>query len=221
METPGFGILMILATVALAFGLGVAVIARLLCGQPPRVGRLAVLAGAWVVLYLAALLAVSLRSDERVLGWDADKKFCGFYIDCHRQVGVAGVEVLDSLGAAHPAGRWHVVTLRVGSDAKVARLRFYEPRVRIRTDGGRRVFTRSADGEAALARLRGPQRPLTDELGPGGAYTTAIVFDLPSDVRDPRLDVTDMPCLDRVVEFTLIGDEDSFLHARTTIRVTP
>jgi hypothetical protein len=138
-----------------------------------------VLAGAWVVLYLAALLAVSLRSDERVLGWDADKKFCGFYLDCHRQVGVAAVEVLDSLGAVRPAGRWHVVTLRVGSDAKVARLRFYEPRVRIRTDGGRRVFTRSADGEAAPAPV---PSACHDEIGPGGAYTTAIVFDS-SDVR--------------------------------------
>lgn len=221
METPGPGILMLLATVALAFGLGVAVIARLLRGQAPRVGRLAVVAGAWTVLYLAALLAVSLGSDDQVLGWDADKRFCGFYIDCHRQVGVAAVEVFDSLPAARPAGRWHVVTLRVGSDAKVARLRFYEPRVVIRTDGGRRTFTRSAAGEAALARLRGPQRPLTDELSPGGSYTTAVVFDLPSDARDPRLDVTDRPCLDRAVEFILIGDEDSFLHARTTIRLTP
>ena len=221
METPGFGILMVLATVALAFGLGMTVIVRVLRGRPLCIGRLALLAAGWGVLYLTILLSVSLRSDEQVIGWDADKPFCGFYLDCHRRVGVAAVQVLDSLAGARPAGRWHVVTLRVGSDARMARLRFYEPRVVIRTDDGRRVFTRSAAGEAALARIRGPERPLTDELAPGGSYTSAVVFDLPADARDPRLDVTDLPLPDRVVEFILIGDEDSFLHARTTIRLTP
>lgn len=219
-QTPGFGILMLLATVAVAFAIGVAVIAALLRGRPLRVGRLALVAAAWIVLYLGALVTVSLRSAEQVLGWDADKRFCGFYLDCHRQVGVAAVEVLDTLAEARPEGRWHVVTLRIGSDARMARLRFYEPRVVVRTDGGRRVFTRSPAGEAALARLRGPQRPLTDELAPGGSYTTTVVFDLPADAGDPRLDVTDLPLPDRVVEFILIGDEDSFLHARTTIRLT-
>jgi len=217
----GFGILMILATVALAFGLAVTVIAGLLRGRPPRAGRLALVAGGWAVLYLAALLAVSLASEERVRGWDSGKNFCGFYIDCHLQVSVAAVEVLDSLGPARPEGRFHVVTLRIGSDAKMARMRLRDPRVMARTDGGRRMFRRSPAGEAALAHSRGPQRPLTDELGPGGSYTTTVVFDVPADAREPRLDVTDLPFPDRFVEFILIGDEDSFLHARTTIRLTP
>jgi len=47
------------------------------------------------------------------------------------------------------------------------------------------------------------------------------VFDLPGDAREPRLDVTDLPLPDRLVEFILIGDEDSFRHARTTFRLTP
>ena len=218
METPGFGILMILVTVMLAFGLGVAVIARLLRGQAPRVGRLAVLAGAWALLYVAALLAVSLGSDERVLGWDADKKFCGFYLDCHTQIAVTGVEVLDSLGSVRADGRFHVVTLRIGSDARAVPMRLHNPRLTVTDETGRR-YPRSDRGEAALAATRGPLAALTDDVGPGRSYAAAVVFDLPPDACDPRLAVTEGWWADRLVEFLLIGDEDSFLHARTTIRL--
>lgn len=218
METPGFGILMILATVALAFGIGVAVIARLLRGQTPSVGRLAVLAGAWAVLYLAALLAVSLGSREQVLGWGADKKFCGFYLDCHAQIAVTGVEVLDTLGGVRADGRFHVVTLRIGSDARAVAMRLHNPRLTVTDETGGR-YPRSARGEAALAATRGPLPALTDEVGPGRSYTAAVVFDLPPDACDPRLAVTEGWWADRLVEFLLIGDEDSFLHARTSFRL--
>lgn len=218
METPGFGILMILATLALAFGLGAAVIARRLRGQPSRVGRLALVAGGWAVLYLGALLAVSLASEERVLGWGSDKKFCGFYLDCHTQIAVSRVEVLDSLGTLRPDGRFHVVTLRIGSDARAAHMRLTAPRLAV-TDAAARCLHRSTAGEAALARIRGPQPALTDELGPGASYQTTVVFDIPPDAQDPRLAVTQGWWVDRLIEFFLIGDEDSFLHARTTIRL--
>jgi hypothetical protein len=46
-------------------------------------------------------------------------------------------------------------------------------------------------------------------------FTTPIVFDLPTNVRDPKLLVTDTPGVDRAIEGLLIGDEDSFLHKRT------
>ena len=216
----GFGILMILASVALAFGLAVTVIAGLLRGRPPRAGRLAPVAGGWAVVYLAALLAVSLASEERVLGWGSDRKFCGFYLDCHTGIAVTGVQVLDSLGALRPGGRFHVVTLRVGSDAKIARLRLHNPRLTV-TDAVARRLHRSAAGEAALARIRTPAPALTNELGPGGRYLTTVVFDIPADAQEPRLAVTQGWWVDRLIEFFLIGDEDSFLHARTTIRLTP
>lgn len=219
MNTPGFGILMVLVSVTLAFGLAVAAIARVLRGRPARVGHLALAAGAWATFYVATLLAVSLGSRARVLAWDADKKFCGFYLDCHPQIAVTGVEVLDSLDHMRPEGRYHVVTLRVGSDARVARMRLTEPRLTV-TDSAGRSFDRSAAGEAALADIRGPQRALTDEVEPGSSYPTTVVFDLPADARAPQLAVTQGWWVDRLIEFLLIGDEDSFLHAKTTIRLT-
>lgn len=218
MHTHGFGILMILATVALAFGLAVTAIAATLRGQPPRLGRLAFVAAGWAVIYAAVLLSVSLASRERVLAWGDDKAFCGFYLDCHTRIAVTGVAVLDALGDVRPDGRFHVVTLRIGSDAKRARLRLNAPRLTV-TDATGRRFVRSPAGEAAVARTR-PPRALTEDVGPGDAYLTAVVFDLPADAREPRLTVTEGWWADRLIEFLLIGDEDSFLHARTTFRLT-
>jgi hypothetical protein len=43
-----------------------------------------------------------------------------------------------------------------------------------------------------------------------------VVFDVPSDAQHPRLDVRDGEPLSVLIEFLLMGDEDSFLHARTT-----
>jgi hypothetical protein len=219
MRIHGFGILMILASVALAFGLGATAIGRLLRGRPARLGRLALVGAGWTVLYLGTLVTVSLASDERVLGWESGKRFCGFYLDCHSQIAVTGVEVLDTLGGVRADGRFHVVTLRIGSDAGIAHMRLTDPHLTV-TDGARCRVHRSAAGEAALARARGPQRPLTDSVGPGGAYLTTVVFDVPADLPEPRLAATEGWWADRLVEFFLIGDEDSFLHARTTIRLT-
>ena len=219
MQTPGFGILMILVSVLLAFGLAVTAIAARLRGRQVPLGRLAVAAGAWLAAYAGVLLAVSLRSRERVLAWGEDKKFCGFYLDCHPQIAVTGVETLDSLAGAHPRGRFHVVTVRIGSDARAIRLRLHDPRLTV-TDATGRAFHRSTAAESAYARLHGRPPPLTDEVGPGGSYATTVVFDLPDDAREPRLAVTQGWWADRLVEFLLIGDEDSFLHARTTIRLT-
>jgi hypothetical protein len=216
MHTHGFGILMVLGSAVLAFGLAVAVIASQLRGRPVPVARLALVAGGWAALYGASLLTLSLGSRGRVLAWDEDLRFCGFYLDCHLRVAVTGVEIVDSIAGARPEGRFHVVTLRIGSDAKAARLRLHDPRLTV-TDAAGRRFDRTATAEAAL----GPRPALTDEVGPGAAYATTVVFDLPRDAGEPRLAVTHGWWADRLIEFILIGDEDSFLHARTTIRLTP
>ena len=221
MTTPLFGIAMLLATVALAFGLLLSAIGAVLRGRTPAWRRLGLIAGGWAAAYLVILVAVSLLSRERVLGWGEDKEFCGFYLDCHRRVAVVAVAVVDSIGELRPDGRFHVVSLRVGSNARVARLRFHEPHVVVRVEGAERPYERATAAEAALRGLRAPELAITEQIGPGGAFATTAVFDLPRDVRDPRLDMTDLPWPDRLIEFLLIGDEDSFRHARTTIRLAP
>lgn len=216
--TPGFGILMLLSSVALVFGAAGWLILRALRQEPQPLRPILVALGAWTGVYLLLLVGTGLASEERVFAVDEDKKFCGFYLDCHSRAAVARVERLDSLGGLRPTGTFYVVTLRISSDARIAEMRLTDPRVRVRDAAGR-TFGRSAAGEAVLAQLRGTQPPLTDPVGPGGSYTTAIVFDLPRDVTDPRLDITDGRWAERLVELFLIGDEDALLHKPTTIRL--
>lgn len=46
------------------------------------------------------------------------------------------------------------------------------------------------------------------------------MFDLPADVRSPRLHVYEGDLLARLSELFLIGDEDSLLHTRTVFDLT-
>lgn len=218
MTTPALGILMILVTIGLVFSaVAIAVVRRLQNRRPPLARAATILAG-WAAVYAVVLVAVSLASEPRVLSLGEDKKFCGFYIDCHRQLAVTAVERLDSIGAMRPGGVFYVLTLRIGSDAKIARMRLIDPRLEIVDAAGRR-HGRSAAGEQALARVRGPLPALTDTVGPGGSYLTTVVFDVPRDAREPHLRATDGWWADRLIEFFLVGDEDSFLHAPTTFRL--
>lgn len=219
MHIHDIGILLILVTAVLVFGSAVAVLTALLRGRRPPVARLAMGLGAWAVLYAIALVITSVASEHRVLGLNQPKRFCGFYLDCHTQVAVATLEQLDAIGATRAEGTFHVVTLRVSSDARAARLRLAGTAMTV-TDGQGRRYTRSAAGEAALATVRGPQPPLSEPIEPGASYLTTVVFDLPPDVREPRLHVTDGWWADRLLEFFLVGDEDSFLHGKTSFRLT-
>lgn len=219
MNNPIPGVLLMLATIAFVFGTAVVLLLGRLRGSRPSLARIALAFGSWAAVYGFLLVRASLSSEPRVLALDAPKRFCGFYLDCHTQVAVTAVEQLDSISRMAAAGTFYVVTLRVSSDARRARLRLAGPEVTIRDAAGRH-FARSTEAESALADLRGPQGPLTQSLDPGEAFLTSVVFDLPRDARDPQLFVTDGWWADRLIEFFLVGDEDSFLHERTSFRLT-
>jgi len=170
-------------------------------------------------LYFLALLLVSLSSDERILGPNQTKQFCGFYLDCHRLVTLVSVERTDRIGAVTPAaGVFHIVTLRLGSNARRAVMHTGRMAASARDDAGRR-FDRSLDAERALGTDGQVGLPDT-AIEPGGMVTTRLVFDLPRDAANPRLYVRDSDPVAVATEMLLIGDEDSFLHARTTFALS-
>lgn len=214
----GFAILMVVASVALVFAAAAWLFVRLLKREPRPLIPVAAALGGWTALYLGTLAAVSLASEPRVLGINEDKKFCGFYLDCHTGVAVTNVDTASRIGGVTAAGVFHVVTLRIGSDAVRAELELVEPRMRVHDAAGR-AWDRSPAGEAALAQARGSQPTLTEPLAPGASYTTTVVFDLPRDAAQPQLDVTVGFWAERLIERFLIGDEDSWLHKPTTIRL--
>jgi hypothetical protein len=219
METPGFGILMMLLSVGIVGLAGTALVYAQLQGRLDLTRTIAAIVVAWVTLYGGVLLGVSLTSDERLLAPGETKKFCGFYLDCHRQVAVVRVDTAASLGTLTATGVFYVVRLRVGSDAKVVDQELVAPELVISDASGRR-FDRSAAAEAAVAARGAPAEPLTRPMGAGSSFETTVVFDVASDARDVRLHATVGIELERIVERFLIGDEDSFLHKRTAFRLS-
>ena len=210
MSTPTTGIFMLLTTVGLLV-LAAAVLVHARITKRPTPWRPVLwTTGGWVAVYLAVLLATSLTSDERVLDIAQDKKFCGFYLDCHMQVAVTGVDTVREIGLRRANGMFYIVTLRVSSDAVRARLNLIAPRLVLLDAAGRR-YDQVPDnsGSATLAR----------EIGPEESFNSTVVFDVPEDAANLRLHVSMGFWVDRLIEAVLIGDEDSILHKRTSFRI--
>ncbi len=177
-------------------------------------------------LYAALLLAFSLTSRAQVAGPGDEKYFCE--VDCHLAYSVTGVAVAKTLGSgparATARGVYRVVDLRVRFDENtIARWRPKDltltpnPRTVRVVDASNNAYPPDSTGERALASTEGPAIPLTRPLLPGESYTTRLVFDLPADVREPRLSITEANWVTRLV----IGHENSFLHRNTTFRIAP
>jgi hypothetical protein len=212
------GVLLMLATILAA---GAAIVAAIAAGyfQMPWLARATQIGVVtWGAAYTALLVSTSVTSNERVLAPGDVKRFCGLYLDCHMGAAVVDVRRTPSLGAppneVRAAGAFYVVTLKVTSNARSATLRFADPTATI-VDRAGRSYSRSQLGERALANAVGPAIPLNFPVSANSQFTTPIVFDLPANVADPKLLVTDTPGLVRAIEGLLIGDEDSFLHKRT------
>lgn len=188
------------------------------------VARLAVgVVGVIAIGYTALLLVASTTSHERTLARGEVKWFCGFYLDCHLGLSVDGTETVKSImsprGAVSAAGTFYVVRLRLHNSARnpAINMTLYEPVAKI-VDAVGHEYTRSAAGEQAIASASTTAKPLPREMQVTHepAYAT-IVFDLPTDIREPRLLITDGWVVDRALEFVLINDENSILHRKTLL----
>ncbi len=178
--------------------------------------------GGWLAAYVATVVIVSLSSEERVLGPGEPNRFCGFYLDCHAMVTVREVERTPTLGEGdhqiRAGGEFYVITVERSSDADRVPIGLAQPEAVVFDAEGRR-YRRSTLGEAALARVVGEQPPLGRAVRTGEAYSTRLVFDLPANVRDPKLHVAERDLLARLSELFLIGDEDSLFHRPTLFRL--
>ena len=170
--------------------------------------------------YAGGVITASAASTEKIIERGDIKWFCGFYLDCHLGMSVERTEKVASLptasGSVRPAGAFHVLTLRLHNSAKNPNvdMLLYRPDARI-IDALGNQYTRSAAGEAALA---GSRRPAA--LGPETKVThipvdATIVFDLPANVQQPRLQVSEGWVVDRIIELGLMDDENSVFHKRS------
>ncbi len=163
----------------------------------------------WFAFYIVMLLAFSLVSEEKTLGLNEPKEFCGFYLDCHMHAAVTGVRTAKTIGDRTANGEFYIVKVKVFSDAKQASLGLHTVDAKV-LDDQKHVFERDLAAEANL----GEQPPFDRKISPVESFEKEIVFDLPADVANPRLDLREGFGIDHVIEAVLIDDEDSIFHKR-------
>ena len=181
---------------------------------------------AGAALYVVLLLGFSLASHEDTVARGGEKYFCE--ADCHLAYSVVGVETARTIGAGASqrtaTGTFYVVSLRTRFDETTTSLRrpkdatlHPNPRrlVLVADDGA--SYAPSSEGQAALEAAGGQGTPLDKPLLPGESYITRLVFDAPAGLSNPRL----LLLLDDFVTHFMIGEENSFLHKKTYLRLLP
>jgi hypothetical protein len=145
----------------------------------------------WFCLYIALLFVTSFLSEEKVLSVGEPKAFCGFYLDCHMHASLGGVRKAKSIGDPTAKGELYIVTVNVFSDAARVNLRLHTVDAHV-VDAEGREYTRVNGAESEL----GPQPAFETEIGSEESFDKEIVFDLPVDVMDPRLDISQALSID-------------------------
>ena len=205
------GLLMILATIG---GLGLAFILLIIAAWTKQVWLSKFVSGAvavWLVFYTTMLLGVSLASREKTLELNEAKAFCGFYLDCHLHASVSEVRTAKQIGDKTAQGVFYIVKVKIFSDARRAAIGLHDPQFEV-VDEQRRIFEPIEDSTVA-------GNPFERKVPAGGSFEGEVVFDLPADIKNPRLDVAEGIGIDKVIESVLIGDEDSILHKRNYFKL--
>ncbi len=206
------GLLMMMLTIG---GLGMAFILFVVARWTEQAWLSKFVLGAvtvWLVFYTPMLLGVSLASREKTLGLNEAKEFCGFYIDCHLQASVSTVRTAKQFGDKTANGFFYIVKVKISNDAIRVELGLHDPKFEV-VDKQMRTFKpiKFSDCSGNFFEQKVPA---------GGSFEGEVIFDLPTDVTNPRLDISEGIGIDKVIEAVLIGDEDSIFHRRTRFKLT-
>jgi len=174
----------------------------------PKLGRAAVWLGfLGTVLYVCLLYGFAWKSKEKTLARGVEKYFCE--LDCHLAYSVQGVEKPKAWKAegGGPIERvWDVAV----------RTRFDETTISSRRGNGpltpnpRKIEIVGADGRIFIP-VGTQGTGLMQPLQPGESYVTHLLFQLPPEVKEPRLLIR----TDAWESQVLIGSEDSPGHRKT------
>jgi hypothetical protein len=168
----------------------------------------------WFSFYIIIFLMGSIFSVEKTLVLNEPKAFCGFYFDCHLHTAVTNVRKTGTLGDNMANGEFYIVKVKVSSDAKRESLRLIGTEAKI-VDEQKREFRRDREAEKFL----GEQPEFEKMIAPTESFTKEIVFDIPADAKNPRLDLKDGDGIDNYIEAVLVDDEDSFWHKRNYFKL--
>jgi hypothetical protein len=204
-----------MGAILLAMTIGGSIIAAILLGISFLKGKSGlrnfILGGVavWYSFYAIAFLMSSVFSEEKTLARNEAKAYCGFYLDCHMHTTVADVRKTKTLGDKTANGEFYIVKVKVFSDAKRASLRLNGTDAKV-FDDQKREFVRDLEAEKFI----GEQPEFEKRIAPDESFTKEIVFDIPTDAKNPRLDLKNGYGIDKYIEAILVGDEDSIGHKR-------
>jgi hypothetical protein len=176
-----------------------------------------------LVIYLGLMLVFSFTSREKRLARGEEKHFCE--IDCHLAYAVTDVQKTKTLGS--PAnqisakGIFYLVTIRTRFDEKtISSTRVDAPltpnsRVVMITDGRGASYSPSIEATKALESTQSSGTPIETPLRPAESYTTTFVFDLPENVENLALSMTE----GEFATHFIIGHENSPLHKKVLFQL--
>lgn len=217
------GVLLFLGTCFLLLVVGLVLVYSVL-KKKFRLTKLALISIALAAgLYLVCLLIFSFASSEKVLARGEEKHFCE--IDCHLAYSVTDVRETQILRAPPdqliPVGTLRVITIKTRFDeSTISRNRgdgLLYPNSRVVTvndENGNQYFP-SAEAQGLLEKLQAVGTAMTIPLRPGESYSTTLVFDLPTDIKNPTLLIREGEWVTDLV----IGHENSPLHKKTRFQI--
>lgn len=177
-------------------------------------------------VYSAILFSAALASRERVLAAGEVKWFCGFYLDCHLGVSVSKVESAKTIAGTNSTvtarDLFMIVTLELHNSARNPNLdlTLFKPTAFI-VDAGRNRYRRNAAAERAITGTGRFESPLKERTKVGHTPVHAtLVFDVPADAKNPRLNLDEGFFLDRLIELVLVNDDNSLFHKPTVLALS-
>jgi hypothetical protein len=216
------GMLVFFATI-LAFGAGIVVIAiALLTRRCRRAGQMSLLLLGWAAVYAGILLEVSFTSQPRYLGLDQERCFDEM---CYS---VTSVKITPSLTGGfglkiQAKGNFYVLTVQLRNAGRGAAQKPSYPVLMVVDAQGRQYPHFLSEAQiinwGSPTSLPGVAAPLWGEKIPAGeSASETVAFDLPADIRQPGLAVTEgIGPLSAII----IGDEGSLFHAKTEFLLAP
>lgn len=174
-------------------------------------------------VYLAAIMAFSFASHEKVLARGDEKHFCE--LDCHLAYSVANVRQAKTLGSpsnqSTAQGAYTIVTIKTRFDettigpSRGNGMLYPNSRAVTVFDAYGNRYVPSAEGQRALDASQSSGTPFTTPLRPGESYTTDVAFDLPADMKTATVLVNEGDWLTHFI----IGHENSPIHSKTKFQL--
>jgi len=216
-----FGILAFFATLlALVSGV-VVIVAALVTRRPRRAGKVGLVLLVWLGVYLLLLLGASFTSRPRTLGLNQERCFDEM---CYSVTAVKIAPTLTDVWSVtfRAQGNYYILTIQLRNAGRGTAQKPSNPAVFV-IDAQGKSYTHYFDFTSRSfhvpTSMPGGVYPLwSEKIQAGAVAVRTVVFDLPADIQQPGLVVSEGIGPLSVI---LIGDEGSLFHAKTEFLLNP